>query len=156
MCTSISLQGPVLILRYFTSTIDSLHRNNNNEAYIYYNQLRSLMLYFLRRYYCSPALLAQIYCASRLVSLPCLFLSWCLHMVINIRVQYNGGLLSDTILLTLCDYGTLGNPFNTMKSLCPYSQCSRLNLLAFPCGYSEGLDAFRCFVELWKTLGRRN
>ena len=35
-------------------------------------------------------------------------------MVINVSVQYNGGLLSDIILLTLCDYSTLGNPFNTM------------------------------------------
>ena len=33
-------------------------------------------------------------------------------MVINAGVQYNGGLLPDIIMLTLCD--SLGNPFNTM------------------------------------------
>ena len=42
-------------------------------------------------------------------------------MVIKVSVQYNGGLLLEIILLTLCDY--IGNPFNTMKSVvCPYSQ----------------------------------
>ena len=30
-------------------------------------------------------------------------------MVINVSVQYNGGLLPDIILLTLCDY--IGEPF---------------------------------------------
>ena len=30
-------------------------------------------------------------------------------MVINVRVQYNGGFLHDIILLTLCDY--IGEPF---------------------------------------------
>ena len=34
-------------------------------------------------------------------------------MVINVSVQYNGGLLPDIILLNLCDY--IGEPFyNTM------------------------------------------
>ena len=54
-------------------------------------------------------------------------------MAIDVSVQYNGGLLRDIILLTLCDYGTLGNPLDTMKSSCPYSQCSHLNILTiFP------------------------
>ena len=53
-------------------------------------------------------------------------------MVVNVSIQYNGGLLPDIILLTLCDYIALANPFNTMKSFCPYSQCSHPNLLTFP------------------------
>ena len=39
---------------------------------------------------------------------------------------------------------TLGNPFNIMKSFCPYSQCSLLNILTC----FEGLDAFRFFSKL--------
>ena len=50
----------------------------------------------------------------------------CPYIVINISVQYNGGFLPDIIL----DHVTsLGNPFNTIKSLYYYSQCSHLNLL---------------------------
>ena len=45
-------------------------------------------------------------------------------------VQYDGGLLLDIILLTLCDY--TGNPFTTMKSVCAIQ--SFLTCL-------EGLDA---------------
>ena len=44
---------------------------------------------------------------------------------------------------------TLGNPFDTMKSFCLYSQCSHLSLSdIFPAegGCSEGLDAFRFFL----------
>ena len=45
--------------------------------------------------------------------------------VINvINVQYNGGFLPDII--------TLGNPFDTMNSFCPYSQRSHLDCLTFP------------------------
>ena len=33
-------------------------------------------------------------------------------MVIDVSVQYNGGLLPDIILLTLCDY--IDEPFNNM------------------------------------------
>ena len=53
-------------------------------------------------------------------------------MAINvISVQYNGGLLPDIILLTICHY--IGEPFETMKSFCPYSQCSHLNIFTiFP------------------------
>ena len=51
-------------------------------------------------------------------------------MVINVSVQYNGGFSPGIILLTLCDL-KLGDPFNTTKSFCPYSQCSHLNLLIF-------------------------
>ena len=35
-------------------------------------------------------------------------LLWCPYMVINVSVQYNGGLLPDIILLTLCD--SIGEP----------------------------------------------
>ena len=44
----------------------------------------------------------------------------------NVSVQYNGGLLPDIILSTRCSY--IGNPFDTMKRFCLYSQCSHLNL----------------------------
>ena len=57
-------------------------------------------------------------------------------MAINVSVQYNGGLLPDIILLTLCDY--IGEPFDTMKSFCPYSLYSHLNLLIiFPLGDAQ-------------------
>ena len=36
---------------------------------------------------------------------------WWLCMVINISVQYNGGLLPDIILLTQGHYQAVGNPF---------------------------------------------
>ena len=38
-------------------------------------------------------------------------------MVINISVQFNGGLLPDIILLTQC-YPHRGTRLNTMKKLC--------------------------------------
>ena len=50
-------------------------------------------------------------------------------MVINLSVQCNGGLLPDILLLTRCGY--IGDPFDTMKSFCLYSQCSYLNLSTF-------------------------
>ena len=47
-------------------------------------------------------------------------------MIVDVSVQYDGGLLPDTI-----------------ESFCSYSQCSHLNLLTC----SEGLDAFRFFLK---------
>ena len=42
-------------------------------------------------------------------------------MVVKVSVQYNGGLLLDVILSTLCD--CIGDPFNNVtKSVIPYSQ----------------------------------
>ena len=79
-------------------------------------------------------------------------------MAANASVQYNGGLLPDIILLTLCDY--IGeNSFDTMKKrFCPYSQCSHLNILTIfnfspEGGCSEGLDAFRFLLKTspWLT-----
>ena len=50
------------------------------------------------------------YCTSKFIpGSVLLFLSWCPYMVINVSVQYNGGLLPDIIVLTLCDY--IGEPF---------------------------------------------
>ena len=40
---------------------------------------------------------------------------WCPCMVINVSVQYNGGLLPDIILLTQCDYHNRGTRLNAMK-----------------------------------------
>ena len=44
-------------------------------------------------------------------------------MVINIGVQYNGGLLPDIILLTQ-GYYQWGTRLNTMWWLCTYSLCN--------------------------------
>ena len=38
-----------------------------------------------------------------------LLLFWCPYVVINVSLQYNGGLLPDIMLLTLCD--SIGEPF---------------------------------------------
>ena len=48
-------------------------------------------------------------------------------MTINVSVQYNGGLLPVVILLTLRDY--IGEPFATIKSFSPCSQCSYPSIL---------------------------
>ena len=72
---------------------------------------------------------------------------WCPCMEINVRVQYNGGFLLDIILLIR--YGYIGNPFDTMKRFCLYSQCSHLSLYRHfspEGGCSECLDAFRFFL----------
>ena len=53
------------------------------------------------------------------LSLSPLFLCPC--MVIDVSVQNYGGFLPDMILLTDPMRLTSGNPFNTMKSFCPYS-----------------------------------
>ena len=59
-------------------------------------------------------------------------------MVIDVSVQYNGGLLPDIIiLLILCD--DIGSPLNTQKTFCPFSQCSHLK----PFDNLRCLDAFR-------------
>ena len=50
-------------------------------------------------------------------------------MVINISVQYNGGILPDVILLTQ-GYYHWGTRLNTMKWLCIYSLCLKKNLNA--------------------------
>ena len=55
---------------------------------------------------------------------------WWLCMVIDISVQYNGGLLPDIILLTQC-YFHRGTRLNAMKRFCIYSLCNILLLL--PC-----------------------
>ena len=54
--------------------------------------------------YRSLELLVQKYCI-----VTSLLLFWCPYMVINVSVQYNGGLLPDIILLTL--YDSIGDPF---------------------------------------------
>ena len=50
-------------------------------------------------------------------------------MEINVSVQYNGGLLSDIILLTRCGY--IGEPVRYHEEVCLYSQCSHLSLQTF-------------------------
>ena len=73
---------------------------------------------------------------------------WCTYMPINVRVEYNGGVLSDIILFTRCYYHR-GTRLNAIKRLCPCSLCCHLNVLTnFPpdqCwgGCSEGLLGMR-------------
>ena len=43
---------------------------------------------------------------------------WCPCMAINVSVQYNGVLLPDIILLTLCDYVHWGTRLNAVKRFC--------------------------------------
>ena len=52
-------------------------------------------------------------------------------MAINVSVQYNGGLLSDLILLIQC-YFHRGARSNAMKRFCICSLSSNLNVLTFP------------------------
>ena len=59
-----------------------------------------------------------------------LLLFWCPCMVINVSIQYNGGLLPDIILLTQC-YFHRGTRLNAMKRLCICSPCNSILLL--PC-----------------------
>ena len=51
-------------------------------------------------------------------------------MAINVSVQHNGGFLPDIILLVLCYYHHRGTRLNAMKSFCPYTLGSHLNVLA--------------------------
>ena len=67
--------------------------------------------------------------------------------MINVSVLYNGGLLPNIRLLTY-NVTTLGNPFNTIESFCPYNQCSHLNILIC----SEDLDAFRFFFKQLENI----
>ena len=74
---------------------------------------------------------------------------WCPCVAINVSVQYNGGLLTDIILLTQCSYHR-GTRFNTMKKFCIYLQPlispKRFDIFSSLTGggCSEGLGAF-CF-----------
>ena len=65
------------------------------------------------------------------VSVLFLLFFWCPCMAINVvSVQYNGGFLSDIILLTQ-GYYHRGTRLNTMQWLCIYSLCNSILLL--PC-----------------------
>ena len=71
-------------------------------------------------------------------------------MATNVSIQYNGGFLPDTILLTQCYYHR-GTRLNAMKRFCICSLRSHQNVLTFPPdfytiytgGCSECLDAFK-------------
>ena len=65
-------------------------------------------------------------------------------MVINVSVQYNGGLLPDIIMLTLCDY--IGESFSYHEeflSLQPMFPPKYFDNFSPGGGCSESLDAFR-------------
>ena len=52
--------------------------------------------------------------------LVCLRFCWCPCMAINVSVQYDGGFLSDIVLLTQCYYHR-GTRLNAMKRFCIFS-----------------------------------
>ena len=54
-------------------------------------------------------------------------------MVINISVQYNGGLLPDIMLLTQDYYHYWRTRLNTMQWLCIYSLCSSILITTAMC-----------------------
>ena len=69
----------------------------------------------------------MVYC---IVSVLFLLFSWCPCMAINVSVQYNGGLLPDSILLTQClkknqnaPIFPSGNPFKCHEEV-SYLICS--------------------------------
>ena len=69
-------------------------------------------------------------------------------MVINVSVQYNGGLLPDILLLTQCYHHRGRTRLNAMErfSLCSLTMIPPKRFDIFPpvrVGCSEGLDAFR-------------
>ena len=70
-------------------------------------------------------------------------------MEINVvSVQYNGGLLPDIILFTRCGY--IGEPFwyhEKVLSLQPIFLPKPLDIFSPEGGCSEGLDAFRFFLN---------
>ena len=83
--------------------------------------------------------------------LPLLF--WCTCIVVSVvaSVKYNGGFLPDVIEPTLCYYHW-GTRSSSMKSSCPCSQFSRLNVLT---GWV--LRRFRCihiYLKLTSSTGK--
>ena len=79
------------------------YRNNNKN-----NTKPSFNLISLSRNACPKIL----YCK---VTIDSLLLFWCPYMLIEVSVQYNGGLLPDIVILLTLAYATsLGNPFDTM------------------------------------------
>ena len=73
-------------------------------------------------------------------------------MAINVSVQYNGGLLLDSILLTQC-YFHRGTRLNAIKRLYICSLRSRLSVLTFP--PPEG-DAQKVYVRSDFSLNNNN
>ena len=72
-------------------------------------------------------------------------------MAINLRVQFNGGLLPDIIQLTLCDYIVIGEPFRYKgEFLSPQPMFPPKSFDNFPPqdGCSEGSDMLRIFLRL--------
>ena len=71
---------------------------------------------------------------------------WRPCMVINVSVQYNGGLLPDIILLTQCYFHRSGNPFKCHEEvlyLQPLIPLKRFDLFSpLTGGGTEGLGAF--------------
>ena len=78
-------------------------------------------------------------------------------MAINVSVQYNGGFLTNIVLLTLCYYQQ-GTRLNAKKRFCIYSLCSHLPVKCFddfpPCLWRM-LRRFRCvqiFIEVRRMI----
>ena len=74
-------------------------------------------------------------------------------MVINISVQYNGGFLPDSILLTQ-GYYHWETRLNTMQWLCIYSLCNSMLLLPYVMVYYVVSGLFLLFygVPAWRLM----
>ena len=76
-------------------------------------------------------------------------------MAINVSVQYNGGLLPDIILLTLCDYIIIGEPLRYHEeflSLQPMFPPKYFDTFSPGGECSESLDAFIFFFKSYSAL----
>ena len=70
-------------------------------------------------------------------------------MAINGSIKYNGGLLPDIIMLTLCDYIGELSYHEEFLSLHPMFRPKYFDNFSPEGGCSEGLDAFIFFFNKW-------
>ena len=91
------------------------------QGYYHWGTPLNTMLWFCIYSLCNSILLLPcVMVYYYIVSVLFLLFFWCPCMVINVSVQYNGGLLPDIILLTQC-YFHRGTCSNAMKR---FSICS--------------------------------
>ena len=90
-----------------------------NQGYYHWGTRLNTMLWLCIYSLCDSILLPCLM-MYYIVSVFFLPFFWCPYMAINVSAQYNGGLLSETILLTQC-YFHRGTRLNAMKRFCVYS-----------------------------------